>query len=118
MRLDRQDGRQHRVGAAEPEAHEMMQAEGEQVARMVAQDAFPDRRGAGRLAVDPGFERGEMRLLARRGAGAETPRFGQRLHRHRHDRLLEREHGEMTLVPPALPALSYPRVSHPDARVP
>ena len=88
---------QHPVRPAEPEIDEMGEAEGQDVVRMVEQDLVPDRRCPVRSAAGPGVEGREVRLLARRGAGAERAGgIGRRLG-DRHHRLLVGQHGEQAL---------------------
>ena len=97
MALDAEHRCQHGIGSPEPEIDEMRQAEGQDVARMLGQDLFPDLRGTVRLAVDPAPQRRDMRTLARCRLCGEARRIRRGHFGDRHRGLLVGQHGEIAL---------------------
>src|ERR1019366_10703799 len=74
---------QHRIRPAEPEVDKVVQAEREQIVRMIPQNLFPDRGCLVRIAVSPEGERVKMRSLA---GGGVAQQWRRRLRRRAGDR--------------------------------
>ena len=66
--------RAHQLGAAVPERHEVVQAEGENVERMLVQDLLPNPERGIEVPCNPLLQRSDVCTLAAGGRGAEAAR--------------------------------------------
>ncbi len=87
--------RAHQVGPAVPERIEVVQAEGDQVQRVLVEDLLPVAQRGIDVARHPGRQRLHMRLLAASGAGGKAARLPQLLAGGRQARCIERCHQEV-----------------------
>ena len=95
LRLDALDRGAHRRRPAEPEIVEVREPEGEHVERMREENLLPQGDRAIEVAGDPGLERGEVLLLARRRLGDGLSRRARGFARRRHLVLVEGEQHEV-----------------------